>query len=80
MRSVTVSEARKQLYRIVEEAELHPVELRGRKSAVVVVSRDDWNALQETLYLQGIPGMWESLRAGAETPRDEWIPLEDVTL
>jgi PHD/YefM family antitoxin component YafN of YafNO toxin-antitoxin module len=37
----------------------------------VLVSADDWRALQETVYLLSIPGMRESIREGLDTPLDE---------
>ena len=33
----------------------------------MLVSEDDWNAINETLYLLSIPGMRESLRDGINT-------------
>jgi PHD/YefM family antitoxin component YafN of YafNO toxin-antitoxin module len=40
----------------------------------VLVSEEDWRAVQETLYLVSIPGMRESILEGMTTPADE---LED---
>jgi len=34
----------------------------------VLLSEEDWKAVQETLYLLGIPGMRESIRKGLKTP------------
>jgi prevent-host-death family protein len=70
MKSVTASEARARLYRLVDEvAEGHdPVYITGKRSDAVLVSAEDWNAVQETLYLVSIPGMRESILAGMKTP------------
>jgi len=43
-----------------------------------VVAKEDWEAIQETLYLTSIPGMAESIIAAANTPIEECIPLEDL--
>ena len=40
----------------------------GKRNNAVLVSEDDWNAIQETLYLLAIPGMRESIREGLRTP------------
>ena len=40
----------------------------------MLVSEDDWRAVQETLYLVSIPGMRESILEGMATPVEE---LED---
>jgi len=70
MRTLTASEARALLYRLLDEAaESHePVQITGKRHNAVLVSEDDWRAIQETLYLLSIPGMRESIRAGMETP------------
>jgi antitoxin YefM len=36
-----------------------------------MISEEDWNAVQETLYLLSIPGMRESIQEGLATPVDE---------
>ena len=39
----------------------------------MLVSQDDWNAIQETLYLLSVPGMRESIRAGMAEPVDQCV-------
>ena len=43
----------------------------GKRNKVVLVSEEDWSAIQETLYLLSVPGMRESIREGMDTPVDE---------
>lgn len=66
----TVSEARANLYRLLDEAaESHkPIRIIGRRNNGVLVSEEDWTAIQETLYLLPVPGMRESIKKGMETP------------
>ncbi len=73
MSALTVTEARKRLYRLVDEvADSHePVRLVGKRNTAVLVSEEDWQAIQETLYLASIPGMRESIIKGLETPVEE---------
>ncbi len=70
MKSLTISKARESLYRLVDEtAETHePVILTGKRHNAVLLSEDDWRAVQETLYLVSIPGMRESIREGLAAP------------
>ena len=70
MTELNASEARANLYRLLDEAaETHrPVHITGRRNNAVLVSEDDWNAIQETLYLLSVPGMRESIREGLKTP------------
>lgn len=73
MGPIRVSEARDRLYRLVDEAaESHePIVITGKRGSAVLVSEDDWRAIQETLYLLSVPGMRESIREGVATPADE---------
>jgi prevent-host-death family protein len=66
----TVSAARANLSRLLAESERshEPVHIFGKKNKGVLVSLDDWRAIQETLYLLSIPKMRESIRRGMKTP------------
>lgn len=69
-KNLTASEARANLYRLVDEvAEAHePVYIAGKRGDAVLVSAEDWNAVQETLYLLAVPGMRKSIVAGMKIP------------
>ena len=73
MKTITASHARTNLYRLLEETaqSSEPIQITGKRGNAVLVSVDDWQALQETVYLLSIPGMRESIREGLETPLDE---------
>ena len=70
MTTLTTSQARAQLFALVDASAIShkPVQIRGRRSSAVLVSSEDWEAIQETLYLVSIPGMRESLLKGMKTP------------
>ncbi|HCX23485.1 MAG: type II toxin-antitoxin system prevent-host-death family antitoxin [Flammeovirgaceae bacterium] len=70
MKSISTTEARKNIYKLVEQtSETHePVQIIGKKSSAVLVSEEDWRSIQETLYLTSIPGMRESIKEGMSTP------------
>ena len=67
---MSVSEAREKLYRLLDDtaAAHEPVLVTGPRSNAVLVGEEDWNSLQETLYLLSVPGMRESIQEGLETP------------
>ncbi|WBA07671.1 type II toxin-antitoxin system Phd/YefM family antitoxin [Salinivibrio kushneri] len=73
MTGITATEARSKLYRLIDEtAESHqPIVIAGKRNKAVLVSEEDWSAIQETLYLLSVPGMRESIREGIATPTDE---------
>ena len=73
MSTITATEARKRLYTLVDDvAESHdPIQIVGKRNTAVLVSEEDWRAIQETLYLSSIPEMRESIREGLKTPVEE---------
>ena len=70
MTTLTTSQARAQLYRLVDAAAAahEPIQITGRRASAVLISAEDWRSIQETLYLLSIPGMRESIVKGSKTP------------
>jgi prevent-host-death family protein len=73
MTAITASEARANLYRLIDEAASshQPLLISGKRNKAVLISEEDWTAIQETLCLLSVPGMRESIREGMDTPVDE---------
>lgn len=73
MTTITATEARKLLYKLLDEvADSHePIQITGKRGSAVLVSEEDWRAVQETLYLLSVPGMRESILDGMKTPVEE---------
>ena len=73
MSSVNVTNARKDLYNLVQKVNRthEPVEITGKDSTAILVGEEDWRSIQETLYLTAIPGMRKSIIAGMNTPVEE---------
>ena len=73
MTTLTATEARKQLYTLLDNvAGSHePIQISGKRHSAVLVSMDDWRAIQETLFLEAIPGMKDSIVKGMKTPVSE---------
>ena len=70
MHAVTASEARANLYRMIDEtAQSHePLLISGKRNSAVLLNAEDWRAIQETLYLLAVPGMRDSIKAGMAEP------------
>lgn len=70
MTTLTASEARASLYRLIDEtATSHqPIFITGKRNDAVLVSAEDWASVQETIYLLSVPNMRESVREGLATP------------
>ena len=80
MTTVNVTEARANLYKLIDDASVshEPVVITGKRGNAVLLAEDDWTAINETLYLLSVPGMRESIIEGmqenlAETSTElEW--------
>ena len=75
MKTITATDARKRLYKLLDEVAVtsEPVQITGRRVNAVLVSEADWRAIEETIHLASIPGMAESIREGMETPIEECV-------
>ena len=73
MTTVTATEARTNLYRLIDEvaASHEPVLITGKRANAIMISEDDWRAIEETMYLLNIPSMRESIVEGLNTPIEE---------
>ena len=80
MSAINITNARKELYNLVEDVNLYsePTLIVSEKGNAVLISESDWNAIQETIYLNSIPGMVESIKEGMDTAIENCVPEEDV--
>ena len=78
--AITASEARKNLFPLIEQVnEDHTaVEITSRRGNAVLMSREDYDALQETAYLLRVPAnarrLLESLDQARRGERQEHDP------
>ena len=70
MTTLKASKARVLFYKLLDQtADSHqPIQITGKRHNAVLISAEDWSAIQETLHLVSIPGMRESIRRGMKTP------------
>ena len=83
MKAVNITQARKDIYNIVHDTiqNHEPVQILSKNGNAVLVSENDWRAIEETLYLVSIPGMAQSIIDGMNTPVEECeedINWEDI--
>lgn len=72
MEILSASEARAKFFSLVEQVnrDHSPRVITSRQGDAVLLSKDDWESIQETLYLQSIPGLVESIREAERS--QEW--------
>ncbi|SHF51035.1 prevent-host-death family protein [Caldanaerobius fijiensis DSM 17918] len=80
MKTMPVTKVRQNIYKIIEQVRKNsePIQITSRKGNAVLISEEDWNAIQETLYLLSIPNLKESIIDADKTPLDEWKDEEDL--
>ena len=64
MTEISITKAKENLYQTVLDVNEYsqPIIItNNRGKNAVLISEDDWLAIQETLYLNSIPGMTESI-------------------
>ena len=73
MTTVNVTEARANLYKLIDDASAshEPVVITGKRGNEVLLAEGDWNAINETLYLLSVPGMRASIIEGMQENLDE---------
>lgn len=73
MSAISASQARTNFYRLIDDVAIshQPVLITGKRANAVLVSEEDWSAIQETLYLLSIPGMRQSIKKGLKTPLEK---------
>ena len=64
MTAVSATSARSNLYRLIDQVNENsePLTITGQRGNAVLISEADWQAIQETLFLQAVPGLTESIR------------------
>ena len=75
---MSVSQVRADIYNVMDEtAQTHePVLITGKRNNVVMISQEDWNAIEETLYLNSIPKMASSIQEAMQADDSEFS--EDI--
>ncbi|TAH60758.1 MAG: type II toxin-antitoxin system Phd/YefM family antitoxin [Gottschalkiaceae bacterium] len=81
MTAINVTKARDNIYQLLSDVNTNsqPITItnnRGKNG--VLISEDDWNAIQETLYLNSIPGVAESIVEGGKTPVEDCLSEDEV--
>ena len=70
MTTMTATQARANLFKLLDlAAHSHePIQITGRRQNSVLISEDDFRAMQETLHLLSVPGLKKSLLKAKNAP------------
>jgi antitoxin YefM len=77
MEIFSASEARAKLFSLVEQVnkDHSPRMITSRQGDAVLLSKSDWESIQETLYLQSMPDLMESIREAEQA--NDWVSEEE---
>ncbi len=79
MTAINASTTTKTLSQLAEEVNdgcTQIIIVNGDGKNAVLVSEEEWNSIQETMYLYSIPGMVESILEASKEPLSEYTPFD----
>lgn len=80
MKTIPATTVRQNIYKILEQIMVsnEPIQITSKKGNAVLISEEDWNAIQETLYLLSVPNLRESIIESDKIPLEEWKDEKDL--
>ena len=80
MDSINITNARQDLFKLAAQtiATSRPIRITSKNGDVVMLSAEDWNALEETLFLNSNAELRDSILEGRKTPASDCAGLEDI--
>jgi len=80
MTHLNASQARSNFFNLLENVtEKNEIaRITSRAGNAVIMSEDEYNSIQETLYLMNIPGMWDSIIDGVNTPLEDCVKIDEL--
>lgn len=80
MESINVTTARQKLYAIIDEVNVShkPVQIVGKRGSGILLSEEDWNDIQETLYLHSIPNLVQNILEGDNENIADMVNAEEL--
>ena len=73
MTYLIASEARKSLYKLIDQSATshEPTIIKGKRNTAVLISIDDWEDIQETIFVASNTELSQSIIEGLNTPFDK---------
>ena len=81
MDNINITNARKNLYKIVSDVNVgyNPITIVNNKGKnAVLISEDEWNNIEETLYLSSIPGYVDNVNNIRKT--ENWEKSKEYSI
>jgi len=80
METIMVNQTQFNLAKLIADINLkhQPILIKVTTGNAILISEQEWNEIQETLYIQSISGLAESIHQEAATPIEECIDVENI--
>ena len=81
MTAISATKARENLYQLISDVNTSNSAItitNNRGKNAVILSEDDWNAVQETLNLMSVPGLTESIIESGKEAIDDCFSEDEV--
>ncbi|MCF6768061.1 type II toxin-antitoxin system Phd/YefM family antitoxin [Thiotrichales bacterium 19S11-10] len=77
MKLLSAMQVRQNIDHLIDQVNMDhkPIQINGKENNAILISEEDWNAINETLYLLSIKGMRKSIKKGLETDIDDCLDL-----
>lgn len=74
------TQARAKLFQLIDETnQTHePIYIKGKRNDAVIISKEDYEGLQETLAIYAVPGLVESIIEASKEPLSECVSHEEA--
>ena len=75
----TTTEARKNIYKMVDETnKTHmPIYIKGKRNSAVLISEDDYESLRETMHIYSVPNLVKEILEASKEPIEECVEWTD---
>ncbi|MBR3180117.1 type II toxin-antitoxin system Phd/YefM family antitoxin [Candidatus Saccharibacteria bacterium] len=71
----SATKARANFFTLINDVD-EPIVITGKRGNKIMISEEDWRALEETNYLASIPGMVESIKKAEKS--GDFVSGEDL--
>ena len=80
MQLFTIKQAQDNLSTLIDEVTRQhlPIAISSEHNDAILVSKEDWESIQETLYLNQIPKLVDSIKQASQESIEDCIGLENL--
>jgi antitoxin YefM len=79
MQIYTTSQARNKFFTLVDDVNSHhePVYIKGKRNEAVMLSKEEYESLLETMHIYSVPGWAERILEASKEPIEECVEWTD---